>query len=42
MDRGRQQPLLIDRVSKRDEKIEKMKKLYEISVTLKKNGITGK
>ena len=34
--------MLMDRVSKRDEKIEKMKKLWEISETLKKNGIRGK
>jgi hypothetical protein len=34
--------MLRDRVTKRDEKIEKMKKLWEISETLKKNGIKGK
>ena len=32
----------MDRVSKRDEKIEKMKKLHEISQTLLNNGIRGK
>ena len=34
--------MLVERVSKRDEKIDKMKKLYDISQTLKKNGIQGK
>ena len=42
IDRARKQPMLVERVSKRDEKIEKMKKLWQISETLKKNGIKGK
>ncbi len=42
IDKARKQPMLMERVSKRDEKIEKMKKLWEISQTLLKNGIRGK
>lgn len=42
IDKARKQPMLMERVSKRDEKIEKMKKLWEISQTLLKNGIKGK
>lgn len=42
VEKGRQQPMLIERPLKRDEKIEKMKKLYQISQTLKTNGIKGK
>ena len=42
LEKARNQPLLIDRPLKRDEKIEKMKKLYMISQTLKGNGIKGK
>lgn len=34
--------MLMDRVSKRDEKMERMKKLWEISQALTKNGIRGK
>ncbi len=42
VEKGRNQPMLIERPLKRDEKIEKMKKLYQISQTLKGNGIKGK
>lgn len=42
VEKGRSQPMLIERPLKRDEKIEKMKKLYQISQTLKGNGIKGK
>ena len=33
---------MVERPLKRDEKIEKMRKLYQISETLKSNGIRGK
>jgi hypothetical protein len=36
------QPLLVERPLKRDLQIEKMKKLFQISENLKKNGIKGK
>ena len=39
---GRKQPMLVERDCKRDVQIEKMKKLYDISETLKSNGIRGK
>lgn len=42
VEKGREQPLLVERPLKRDEKIEKMRKLYQISQTLKSNGIKGK
>lgn len=34
--------MLVERPLKRDERLEKMKKLYQISQTLKGNGIKGK
>lgn len=36
------QPLLVERPLKRDIRIEKMKKLHQISQNLKKNGIKGR
>lgn len=34
--------MLVDRQTKRDERVEKMKRLWEISQTLKNNDIKGK
>jgi hypothetical protein len=42
IEKGRQQPMLIERPLKRDIKMEKMRKLHQISQTLKGNGIKGR